>query len=141
MPQQAMPPTSHPPNYGMISLVARFVGFVLLFIGTLLVILGVEPSGSCFNSTACNGTGWISGAANYLVVGKLLWAIGLFFLGCGAGMKLHWKLGWTDGMGSEQTRWVTWERAANYAIIIVVIFLLYALLAAIPLTTGFVTGG
>lgn len=137
MPQQAMPPGGHPPNYGMLSLVARFVGFVLLFIGTLLVILGVEPSGSCFTSTACNGTGWVGGAANYLLVGKLLWAIGLFFLGCGAGMKLHWKLGWVDGMGAEQVRWVTWERAANYAIILVSIWLLYLLLAGITLTTAF----
>lgn len=136
LPPQAAAPGGHPVNYGMISWIAKFLGFILLFIGTLIVILGVEPSGNCFTSTACANTGWVGGAANYLVAGKLLWAIGLFFLGCGAGLKLHFKLGWTQGMNAEEVRFVTWDRAANYAIIIVAIWFLYAILAAIPLITS-----
>jgi hypothetical protein len=141
MPAQAAPPPgARPVPWAMVSLLARFLGFVLLFIGTVIAIVGVEPGGACYTSTACANTAWVGGAANYLIAAKLLWSIGLFFLGAGAGMKIHFKLGWTDGAKPEEVRFITWERIANYAIIIVCVVLLFDLLAGIGLITAIGTG-
>ncbi|MCI4336590.1 MAG: hypothetical protein L3K17_05265 [Thermoplasmata archaeon] len=136
MPPQAAPAAAHPIPWGMLSLLARFLGFVLLFLGTVFVILGVEPSGNCYTSTACANTGWVAGAANWLIAGKLMWAIGLFFLGAGAGMKIHWKLGWTEGAKPEDLRFMGTERIANYLVIIVCIILLFFLLTSVTLVTS-----
>ena len=128
MPQAT--PVARPIPWNMIAFLGRMLGFVLIFVGLLLAIVGVSPLGGCYTSAgSCFGnTTWLSGVANYIVAAKLLWAIGLFFLGAGAAVKLHWALPMPTSGRAEEVAYVAAERRANHLIILVVVLLMTALL-------------
>ncbi|HYK93076.1 MAG TPA: hypothetical protein VEY07_03425 [Thermoplasmata archaeon] len=125
-------PASRPIPWSMLVFLARILGFVLLFIGTLIVILGASIWGGCFTAAAsCANTGWISGVLNYIIAGKILWAIGLLALGGGAGMKLHWSLQMPAQGRPEEINFIARERWANYAVLLVCVLLLAVLLLTV----------
>lgn len=125
------------PRSGMVSLSvpmvafwSRALGFVLLFIGTLIAVAFATAGGACFTTTAdCGiGSGFLTGAANALLAAKILWAIGLFFLGAGAGIKLHWGSGRASGASSDEVRAMINDRWLNGILVLVSIGLLFLLL-------------
>ncbi|HTT35874.1 MAG TPA: hypothetical protein VMH78_08435 [Thermoplasmata archaeon] len=125
-------PAARPIPWGMLSMLSRFLGFALLFVGTLLAIIGLSYGGSCYSSTGspvCIGnTSWESGAANAILAAKLLWSIGLFLFGVGIGIKMHWTLQMPASGKAEEVTYVVAERRANYWLLILTIVLLAILL-------------
>lgn len=132
-----------PQRSGMVSLSipslafwSRALGFVLLFIGTLVAVAFASAGSGCFSTNPdCGlGSGFLTGAANALLAAKILWAIGLFFVGAGAGIKLHWGLGRSSSATPEEVRATIHDRWFNGILVLTSIVLLWLLLAA-TLTT------
>ena len=126
MPQAA--PMARAIPWSMLATFSRLLGFVLAFVGTLLVIVGASVWGGCVTDPASCGTNWASGLLNYIIAGKILWAIGLLALGGGAGIKLHWALQNPSQGRPEDVKFVMFDRWANYAVLLVCILLLAALM-------------
>ena len=134
MPMPVQPsPAARPIPWMMLSFMSRIIGFLLLFVGTLLVILGASIWGGCVTDPAsCVGNAsWLSGVYNYIIAGKILWAIGLLALGGGAGMKLHWSLQAPAQGRPEEIAFVSAERRANYLTLLVSILLMAVLLLTV----------
>jgi hypothetical protein len=132
MPVQAVA-APRPIPWNMIAFLGRLIGFVLLFVGVLLMIIGATPLGGCYTSAgSCVGnTTWMSGVANYIVTAKILFALGLFFLGAGAGIKLHWGLPMPTTGRPEELAYVAADRRANHFIVALTVFLMLVLLLTI----------
>jgi uncharacterized membrane protein SpoIIM required for sporulation len=117
-----------PMNWDAMTFIFRMIGFLLLVVGTIVIVAFVEPSGSCFNFTTtptCTiNSSYAQGAANAIITGKILFALGAFFLGAGAGMKLHWALRYPVSGNPEETKWARRERMWNYLMIALSILLL-----------------
>lgn len=127
MPVQASS-ASRPIPWSMLAFFSRVIGFLLLFIGTLLVVLGASTWGGCVTDPTSCGTSWLAGVLNYIVAGKILWAIGLLFIGGGAGLKLHWSLQLPAQGRAEEVTFVSRERLANYLVLLTCIVLFAVLL-------------
>ena len=112
----------------LLALWGRVAGFVLLFVGTLVVVAFANVPGGCI-TTPSSCTGFPASADNAILVGQILWTIGLFFLGGGAGIKLHWGLQNPASGRPEDVRWVIADRWMNVALVLISIWLLFALLA------------
>ncbi|MCI4344246.1 MAG: hypothetical protein L3J87_01280 [Thermoplasmata archaeon] len=122
------------PNYWpLISFWGRVIGFILLFVGTLIqVVVGSYPASCVTGATGCsagNVVSYLQGDANGLLASGILWALGLFFLGSGAGIKLHWILKRPPSQASaeELSAWVA-DRRLNGIIVLLTVVLLFALL-------------
>lgn len=124
-----------PTNWDGIAFLLRMVGFLLLAVGALVAVASASPPGSCYSSGGCSG--WASGAANGILVGKILFGLGALVVGLGAGIKLHWVLKTpADASTADHVMgWVLTERVMNYLIIGVSVALLYLVLASISLPT------
>ncbi|HZY91147.1 MAG TPA: hypothetical protein VFG07_00015 [Thermoplasmata archaeon] len=132
MPVQSSP-ASRPIPWSMLIFLSRILGFVLLFIGTILVVAGASIWGGCIVQTGASpcGAAWLSGVLNYIVVGKILWAIGLLGLGGGAGMKLHWSLQMPSTRSADELSFIARERWANYAVLLLSVLLMAVLLLTV----------
>ncbi len=127
MPVQSSP-AARPIPWSMLAFWGRVVGFLLLFVGTLLVVAGATIWGGCITDPTSCGTSWLSGVLNYIGTGKILWVIGLFALGGGAGLKLHWALQNPAPNRAEDIQYIIAERRANYLVLSICIVLLAVLL-------------
>jgi hypothetical protein len=129
MPMPVASPAARALPWPMLSLWGRALGLILLFLGTLIVIVGASTGGNCFTSTACFGnTSWESQVANSILVAKILWTLGLFFLAIGASAKLHWGLQAPTSGKTDDMNWMMAERRANYWILTLSILLMAVLL-------------
>jgi hypothetical protein len=125
-------PAGHPNYLPLIAFWGRTIGFILLFIGTLVqVIWGSFPASCVTGATGCsagNLTTYYQSVANAILISGLLWTLGLFFLGSGAGLKLHWVLKQPAGQSQQElTAWVA-DRRLNGALVILSIVLLMVIL-------------
>jgi hypothetical protein len=127
MPVQATA-ARRPLPWAMLCLLSQLLGFVLIFIGTLLVIVGASIWGGCVTDPTSCGTSWLSGVLNYIVTSKILWALGLLFLGGGSGLKLHFVLQPQAQSKPEDLQYLATERRANYLTLLISILLMAALL-------------
>jgi hypothetical protein len=130
MPMPVASPAARALPWPMLSLWGRALGLILLFVGTLVVVVGATVGGNCFTSaTACTGnTSWFAQVANSILTAKILWTIGLFFLAVGASAKLHWGLQAPTSGKTDDVNWVMAERRANYWILTISIILMAILL-------------
>lgn len=114
---------------------SRALGFLLLFIGTLVAVAFATAGGGCFttNPDCGPGSGFLTGAANALLAAKILWVIGLFFVGAGAGIKLHWGLGRSSNATPEELRALIHDRWLNGILVLTSIVLLWLLLGMVVL--------
>jgi|GEM_PF-3109941 len=123
--------------WNTISLATRMIGFIVLFLGTIFFILGTTPGGGCygnFSSPQCLGnTTWEGGQANWVLIGKLLWAVGLFFIAIGIGMKVHFALQWPASGKPEEATFIAAERRMNYLLLALILVLLLVIVT--PLIT------
>jgi hypothetical protein len=117
----------------------RALGFTLVFLGTLVYVAFASVPGSCV-SAASGCSSFLANAAWAILVGKVLWTVGLFFIGAGAALKLHWKLAPPVGGTPEQYSWVRAGRRANWLLLLLCIVLLFILLI-IPTGISFGTFG
>jgi len=134
------PPMMHPRRdmgsmMTNLTLIFRLLGFILLFVGTLVVVAYSVPGGACFtpppnNGTpACaTGTTWNQGEWTGVMAARILWTIGLFFIGLGAGMKIHFNLQAPQNGTPELYQFVAKERFYNGLMLMLTIFLMFVLL-------------
>jgi hypothetical protein len=135
------PPPSYPtaPRRDMMpmaALIGRVLGFTLLFVGTLVAVVLASYGGNCFNTTSGCNSNTIANAANGILTARILWAIGLFFLGASAGLKMHFSLRAPSGGSAEDAQWIIADRRFNGLLLILSIVLLFALLLSL-MTLGF----
>jgi hypothetical protein len=123
------------PNYWpLIAFWGRVIGFILLFVGTLVqVIYGSFPASCVAGATGCsagNVVTYLQGDANAILTSGILWTLGLFFLGSGAGIKLHWVLKRPPAQASpeELTAWINDRRLNGIIVLLSVVLLLVLLL-------------
>jgi hypothetical protein len=133
-----LPPTSKGPVielWPFLGFWLRAGGFLLLFLGTLVAIVGATPGGSCYTGV-CGG--YVGQAANAILAAKILWTLGLGALGAGAGIRLHWGLRMPMSSSSEETAWVMAARRTNWWLLVmsVVLMLLLFLLSMLILGSG-----
>lgn len=118
--------------HAMIPFWGRALGFLFLFIGTIVFVAVGTPSGGCISSPAsCSSLA--SNAQSAWLAGKLLWTLGAFFLGASAGLKLHWKLGPSSGASPEQMAWIRTDRWINTSLVFLSVLLLAWLFVLSPL--------
>jgi len=111
---------------------ARAIGFLLLVVGTLMAVAFATPGGGCYVANAdCGfGSSYLTGAANAFLAAKVLWTLGLLFLGAGAGIKMHWSLHPPASGRAEDVTYVVADRRLNGLLLLVVIVLLWFLLTS-----------
>lgn len=120
----------------MVSFFLRMLGFTILFLGTLIVVAYANPGGACYSTASsppCGpGSTFATGAATSIMVGQILWAIGLFLVGAGAGLKIHFSLQAPAGGTPEAYQFVQKERRTNSVLLMVVIVLLFVMVWTAP---------
>jgi hypothetical protein len=110
----------------MLSRLAKVIGLALVFVGVLLVVAGGSVPGSCFTTgTNCSasGTNFPSQLANVLLVGKLLFVIGLAAFMTGAFVKMRGLQNPPSGK-REDLDYVIADRRFNGLLIIVCLLLM-----------------
>ena len=121
----------------MLALWFRLIGFVVLFVGVLVAIVAVSTPGSFYTNpctTVSCGQNMAAGFANGVIAAKLLFAIGLFMVGAGAGLKLHWGLRAPATGHSDEQAWILADRRFNGLLFILTVILLAILLLTINTT-------
>ena len=123
-----------------VSFLFRVLGFTLLFVAALIAVTWGYPGGSCFPSsgtgtTPCTpaGSAYVTGAANAILTGHILFAIGAFMLGIGAGIKIHFGLQSKAGADREENRWIIADRLFNGLVFLVSVWILFALLTGVTI--------
>jgi hypothetical protein len=114
--------------FGFLGFWLRAAGFLLLFVGTLVVVAGASEGGGCVSTANSCGTGFASQVLNAILVAKLLWVLGLGALGTGAGIRLHWDLKLPVNPTTDETNWLLQARRQNWWIFVLSILLLAFLL-------------
>ncbi len=107
----------------------RILGFLLLFIGTLVAVVAGSVQPVCYASSGC--ANWPMTWAWAAVTGEILWTIALFFLGASSGLQLMNGLKAPTGGTPEEYRWVQTERWFNFLMVALSIVLLWFLLSGI----------
>ena len=116
--------------WGMAATWLRGVGFLLLFVGTIVAVWFGTVNGGCLSGTNCGPTSpFAQGQHNGIWAANFLWTFGLAMIGAGAGVKLHWGLKEPTSGRPEDYRWVSLERVMNYVLFFVVAILLFFLLS------------
>jgi hypothetical protein len=114
------------------SFLLRVLGFTLLFVAALVVVSFAYPGGGCFTSatsTSCGaGSSYESGAANAILAGHILFALGAFLLGIGAGIKIHFTLQTSATGSKEENRFIIADRWFNGLVLLLSIWILLTLL-------------
>jgi hypothetical protein len=129
-------------DWDKISFFSRFIGFTLIFVGALVAAAFASVNGGVYTcSSASCFQNFVEGAANAILTGRVLMAIGAFLLGAGAGLKIHFNLKAPANPTPETMRWVIWERFFNYGLLAISIAILVAILwmiggAPTPTATG-----
>ncbi|MCI4361366.1 MAG: hypothetical protein L3J91_06640 [Thermoplasmata archaeon] len=139
MPAGSSPPSmmAHRSMMPNLSFLFRVLGFTLLFLGALIATAFATPGGACYTAppsgaTVPNcgpGTSYETGAANAIVGAHILFALGAFLLGAGAGLKLHLNLQANPNAEKEATRFVIADRWFNGVVLLVSIWILWSLMA------------
>ncbi len=117
--------------WGLISLGARAVGYLLVFIGAIAIVAAVSVPGTCYTDAASCGVSWLSNAATWTIVGKILAVLGLAFLGFGAAVKLHFGLRLPASGNPDEIRFIAAERRVNGAIFVASFVLLILILITV----------
>ncbi len=127
-------PTPRPIPWTFLSLVGRGGGVLLLFVGTLVLVIGGGYPAGCFTST-CGG-GVFSGVEYAILTARILWAIGAFGLSAGAGIELHFVLHSPRSDSSEEHERFLAQRRAAFVLLLVGVGILVVLLVTEPLAVA-----
>ncbi|MCI4348842.1 MAG: hypothetical protein L3J93_01295 [Thermoplasmata archaeon] len=122
----------------------RILGFVLIFLGTIVAVAFASFPSNCLTTPVPSScTSFASQWANAVMWGKILWVIGLFFIGGATGIRMNRRWGGKD-MGNEDGAGAVQRGWANLAVIVLCILLMAAILFTInicpPIGGGGLTG-
>jgi hypothetical protein len=109
--------------------IAKAGGFLLIFIGTLVAVILVSFPASCVPISGCS-TGTIQGLLNALIAARILWTIGVFGIGVGAGLKLLQinHAAESGSMPEDRMTWLLRQRRSNGVLFILALILFAFLL-------------
>jgi hypothetical protein len=108
------------------------LGLLFIFIGTVWIISVVANPSCAFNTPTCLGQSTYQSAATGLMVGKILWVLGLTFIIVGLGSKLQWGLPRpSDDSKDAVWRYVGFERFWHAVLIIVLIVVIWMVLTSV----------
>lgn len=128
---------ARPIPWAMLGTLAKLIGFVLFFVGIIVVIAFVSVPANCLSSqTACSPTGFGEQALNSIIAGKILALLGLAGMGAGAGIKLHW--GARPQPGEDSQVWIA-DHRFNGLLFLVTLLLMFVLLITVNSAPG-ITG-
>ncbi|HTT25508.1 MAG TPA: hypothetical protein VLY85_03470 [Thermoplasmata archaeon] len=102
----------------------RAIGFLLIFVGTLIVIAFASIPGSCI-TTPSSCSSFPSQFANSIWAGKILWVLGLFFIGGASGIRLQRRF---SGNTNEDGAGAVARLRANVLIVVLSILLMALIL-------------
>jgi hypothetical protein len=116
--------------------ILEFVGLLLIFFGTIYIIAAVGAPSCAFNTPTPNcSSSWPQGAVTALMIGKIMWVLGLTAIIAGLGSKLQWGLPRpSDDAKDAVWRYVGFERFWHAVLIIVLIFLIWTVMASLNVT-------
>jgi hypothetical protein len=132
-----MAPAPHTPmNMGAmatrLTLWIYVVGILLLFVGSVYIIAAVATPGCITNSPSCYGASNASGALTALMIGKILWVLGLTAIIVGMGAKLQYTLTTPSADAKDAIwRYIGIERLWHAILIIVLIFLIWTIVTSV----------
>lgn len=120
---------------------AFIVGFLLLFVGAIVVAGWVAEPGSCVTTpTSCDANHY-AGVLNAIWAAKILWVLGLSGISAGAGIKLHWGTPVQRGASPEEYTWAMGERRRYlFLFVIGIVMLMIVVLTMNSLPLGTVPG-
>jgi hypothetical protein len=128
----------------LIAFLSQGIGFLLLFIGTVVAIFLASTPASCYNGSSCsmaNIGGTAAGVISGIMISKLLWALGLLGIGAGAGIHLRFLSPAPEGATPEATRIYLAHRRSEFIMFVIVVGLLFLLLFYSWTTVPFPTPG
>ncbi len=112
----------------------RLLGIILIFLGTLIAVIGASVPGSCFPS-GCSG--FITQAANAILVGKILWVLGLFGIAGASGLRLQNGFMPGSSISSDEGDGKVARIRGNLLIVIISVLLMALILLTINLLPYF----
>jgi hypothetical protein len=142
---QWMSPAPTTPMHAMralapsVSFLLRVLGFTLLFIAALIVVAFAIPGGACFpaagsNSSCGAGSSFETGAANAILAGHILFVLGVFLLGLGAGIKIHFSLQSSPSSQPEENRFLIADRWFNGLVFLLSVVVLFWLMVGVGIS-------
>jgi hypothetical protein len=117
-PMPMMAPPARPMNWSLLGFIGKALGLLLIFVGTLVGVIGLNPS------TTPN----ITTIDNTVLVTRLLWTIGLAAIATGAGIKLRYVAvtpaqDLNDGQ-SRVLRGAQWRNTLTFLIALIFLFVI-----------------
>jgi hypothetical protein len=109
----------------------RIVGFVLIFLGTIIEVLASSVPGGCFTQAGSCTSNFLAQVANGIIVGKALWVVGLFCLGGASGMRLAMPGGNASTPKGDEVPWAMHRRRLNALVLLVSILLMFVILITV----------
>jgi hypothetical protein len=120
--------------WSFLAFLAQAVGLVLVFVGTLVVVVaGAFPADCLGGCTVTTGQGVLYG----LETARILWTLGLFGIAGGAGIRLQFQVPNPLPTTPEATRIYLARRRGEFAILVIALLLLFVIL----LTAAFSVAG
>ncbi|MGA8664146.1 MAG: hypothetical protein WB809_03640 [Thermoplasmata archaeon] len=112
--------------WAFLAMLGQGIGLLLLFVGTLVVVVAGSFPADCFTTTC--GTSTAQGVAYGVETARLLWTLGLFGIAAGAGIRLQFVNANALPTTSDETRIYLARRRGEFVILVVSILLLFGLL-------------
>jgi len=109
----------------------RALGFVLIFLGTIIEVVASSVPGGCFTQAGSCTTNFLAQVANGIIVGKALWVVGLFCIGGASGIRLAWPGGGSSTPKGDDVPWAIHRRRLNAMIVVLSIVLMFVLLLTV----------
>jgi hypothetical protein len=115
--------------WAFLAFASQGIGLLLVFVGTLVMVVAGSVPANCFTST-CNIGNTDQGIAYGIETARLLWTLGLFAIAGGAGIRLQFfgPSTTTATQTPESTRIYLARRRGEFVILVVSIVLLFVLL-------------
>lgn len=130
------------PMMNMLGMWAGIIGFLLVFVGVLVVVaVGNVPSDCIAAPPASSCPTSAQNALTALTVGEILLALGLFGIGARAGIKLEWGSALPASATSDEVRAHIHSQWRNSVMLIIVIVLLFVVFFAPPVHFSVWPGG
>ena len=122
-------------SWKFLAFFSQGLGLLLLFIGTLVMIIFGGTPINCIGAASCSQS-TLQGIAYGVVIARSLWAIGLLGLAAGTGMHLQFTAPPAEPTTPERVRIYLARRRGEFGILVLSIILLFALLVTSPFVFG-----